>query len=42
MKLGTGYNAYAAIEELGSFAFATVLDFAVIRLDGALEVDLPA
>jgi phage terminase small subunit len=38
--LGAGLNEYAAIEELGRLAFANVLDFAVVRPDGALEVDL--
>jgi phage terminase small subunit len=31
---------YAAMEELTELAFANVLDFAVVRPDGALEVDL--
>ncbi|MDO9336122.1 MAG: terminase small subunit [Caulobacter sp.] len=40
VKQGTGHTEYAAIEELGRLAFANVLDFAVVRPDGALEVDL--
>ena len=36
----TGYSEYAAVQELGRLAFANVLDFAVVRPDGALEVDL--
>jgi phage terminase small subunit len=40
VKQGTGFTEYAAIEELGRLAFANVLDFAVVRPDGALEVDL--
>ena len=31
---------YAAIEELRRLAFANILDFAIVRPDGALEVDL--
>ena len=35
-----GYDEYEAIDELGRLAFANVLDFAVVRPDGSLEVDL--
>ncbi|MBX3479773.1 MAG: terminase small subunit [Caulobacter sp.] len=40
VRRGSGYSEYAAVEELGRLAFANVLDFAVVRPDGALEVDL--
>lgn len=35
-----GHSEYAALKELGRLAFANVLDFAIVRPDGALEVDL--
>ena len=39
-KRAMANREYAAMEELTQLAFANVLDFAVVRPDGALEVDL--
>ena len=36
----TAHIEYAAIEELRRLAFANILDFAIVRPDGPLEVDL--
>ncbi len=38
--LQIGSQEVAALDELGRLAFANVLDFAIVRPDGALEVDL--
>ncbi len=40
VRMTTVRMEYAAIEELRRLAFANVLDFAIVRPDGALEVDL--